>query len=287
MLGNQNYSPEVIINNGQTDSYKFNRIEYYLSSFSITHDSGKIATFPSTYLLLKAGQDSFYKLGEADVGQLEAVSFAVGVDSANNYQDPSAWPTDHPLAPKFPSMHWGWIAGYRFAVIEGLTGTAFSNQFNVHGLGVRNYKLQTHQVTGKMENGNLVIELNADYLMTVSDMTVDANLNYHGEFEEGSDLLDNFWRRVFSEKPVGIQNANEEKAKIKLGPNPTEGTLLLTSEEEFKNLEYRIFGLNGKLITSGIIDQKEAQIHIETSGVYLLGLYRNGQKIQTEKIVVR
>ena len=74
---------------------------------------------PNKWVLVNASEATEVDLGSHDVTNVEAVHFHIGVDSSVNHSDPASYPMGHPLAPVFPSMHWGWAAGYRFVAIEG------------------------------------------------------------------------------------------------------------------------------------------------------------------------
>ncbi|MEM1054841.1 MAG: MbnP family protein [Bacteroidota bacterium] len=59
-------------------------------------------------------------LGEVPSGRYTGVRFLLGVDGLDNRIAPEDAPADHPLAPKDPSMHWNWNAGYVFLRLDGL-----------------------------------------------------------------------------------------------------------------------------------------------------------------------
>ncbi|GIV33211.1 MAG: hypothetical protein KatS3mg031_0746 [Chitinophagales bacterium] len=58
--------------------------------------------------------------GTVEEGTYKAVRFAVGVDSARNFQDPGQYTRSHPLS-IYNGMHWNWNTGYIFFMIEGRT----------------------------------------------------------------------------------------------------------------------------------------------------------------------
>ena len=73
------------------------------------------------YILVNANQNN-YNIGEIELldDDLISLNFNIGVEYNLNHADPSLQDSSHPLAPQFPSMHWGWAAGYRFAALEGM-----------------------------------------------------------------------------------------------------------------------------------------------------------------------
>jgi hypothetical protein len=59
-------------------------------------------------------------LGEVPSGSYSGIRFLIGVDGLDNRIAPEDAPAEHPLAPKEPSMHWSWNAGYVFLRLDGL-----------------------------------------------------------------------------------------------------------------------------------------------------------------------
>lgn len=108
--------------NNLGDEFNVTRLEYYMSSITITHDGGIETVVPETWILANAGTFTNVYLGSFDITTLESVSFGIGVEGDYNHLDPASYPSEHPLAPKSPSMHWGWSPGYRFVAMEGSGG---------------------------------------------------------------------------------------------------------------------------------------------------------------------
>lgn len=96
----------------------FTTAQFYLSEVGV--ESEGVSEVPGGHLLIKADQ-SLYEVGQITAGQKQMLSFAVGVDSANNFLDPTT--AEEPLNLQAPSMHWNWNAGYIFIRIEGLVDT--------------------------------------------------------------------------------------------------------------------------------------------------------------------
>jgi len=116
----------------------FDRVQYYLSGFEITHDGGQTLAMPDAYVLA-SGNITSYNMGNEDVTTVEGLSFDFGVDNASNHLGTSSWPAEHPLAAQSPSMDWGWPSGYFFFVIDGMiddTGDGTPNKvFELRGIG--------------------------------------------------------------------------------------------------------------------------------------------------------
>lgn len=98
----------------------FTTAQFYLSGIEIGDDEAMEPL--GTYLLVKANQTT-YEVGDIKAGHKHMLKLAVGVDSASNFLDPTTYASDHPLAPKAPSMHWSWNSGYIFLRLEGNVDT--------------------------------------------------------------------------------------------------------------------------------------------------------------------
>ncbi|MEM6764468.1 MAG: MbnP family protein [Bacteroidota bacterium] len=98
-------------------SIRFSVAQFYVSGLQLS--GGNTTDEPGKYLLVQ-GSQHMYDAGEISKGSKSRLTFNVGVDSLTNHSDPTTYPADHPLAPKNPSMHWNWDAGYQFIKLEGL-----------------------------------------------------------------------------------------------------------------------------------------------------------------------
>lgn len=119
-VGSEAFSFGTVYNIGGV-AVKFSVAQFYVSGVRV----GTMDEFdanPETYLLVKADQ-AMYEIGQITTGHKHMLMFSVGVDSAANHADPTTWPTDHPLAPQNPNMHWSWDNGYQFIKIEGEVDT--------------------------------------------------------------------------------------------------------------------------------------------------------------------
>lgn len=177
------------------ETVDIDRLEYYLSMFTLVHDGGQETVIPQAYVLADGFTDGLHALGSVSgVNSVEALKFHVGIDPDNNHADPASWPADHPLAPQVPSMHWGWAAGYRFVALEG--GTADAN-LEIHALGDDNHYPGETEVAASIENGTLVLDVEADVLGFFHMLTVGTGLINHGEDSEAILVCNNLADRVF------------------------------------------------------------------------------------------
>ena len=174
------------------------RLEYYLSMFTLVHDGGQETAIEGAYVLADGVVDELHPLGEVEgVESVEALKFFVGIDPDNNHADPAAWPADHPLAPQVPSMHWGWASGYRFIALEGGAGPTASVAHEIHALGDDNHFPGEMEVLATIENGMLVLDVEADVLGFYNLLSVGEGLINHGENEEAILVCNNLADEVF------------------------------------------------------------------------------------------
>lgn len=290
LLGSSSFAMNSEAENDLGEKLKINRLEYYISGISITHDGGKTTSMPDVYILAYAAQNDTFSLGSHDISAIEAINFSVGVDPGVNTADPAQWASFHPLAPKSPSMHWGWASGYRFVALEGKSGIDFSRDFQIHALGNKNYFKQSIPTDGTMINGALVVSLNADYTKAISQIGMGNGLIQHGEDAEAATCLRNFQTKVFtslsgegntlSTKDLVIDNA------FNINPVPSNGPISITlNDNRLVNGSLVITDLAGKVIHRSIATESNT-VSIAPQGVYFLTIYRENYK-STKKLIIQ
>ena len=174
------------------------RFEYYLSSLTLVHDGGQETPLDGAYVLADAFVDEVHPLGQVTgVESVEGLKFYVGVDPENNHADPAIWPADHPLALQVPSMHWGWSGGYRFIALEGESVSNGAVGHEVHALGDDNHYSGETEVLSSIENGMLILDVEADVLGFYSQLSVEQGLINHGESGEAVLVCNNLADDVF------------------------------------------------------------------------------------------
>lgn len=268
--------------------YQVSRLEYYIGEIKINHGRGQVTTVPNKWILVDAGTTTNELLGNFNVSNIQSISFGIGVDSSANHTDPSLRASGHPLAHRFPSMHWGWSAGYRFVAFEGNTGTNFGQIFQIHALGDRNYRTQTQNVTAYMQNGNLIIELDADYNQALNSITVNSNLLYHGELAEAATLLSNFQSSVFTQTAVGLNELGNDLVKLSVSPNPSNGEIHISINDSFSNLSYKVLDMTGREIQNGVIENlSHHTLTIQEKGIFMVNFFENGVRIARERVIIQ
>ncbi|MDI9320567.1 MAG: T9SS type A sorting domain-containing protein [Phycisphaerales bacterium] len=290
MLGSTPFAFGTTSTNSLGQSFNITRVDYYISQITIIHDGGKTTSVPNKYILATGSANVNEELGTFSVTNVEGIKFHIGVEAPTNNGDPSLWPSTHPLAPKSPSMHWGWSAGYRFIALEGKAGPSVSTTYEMHGLGNANYFQQTVMVAGVNIGSNVTINLDADYKEAVFGINVASGPIDHGANATDLELIKNFRDRVFkpgSGLPTSIKNV-EQDANLSIYPNPSNGVFQIKFANSNSSITTaKIIDLTGKEIME--IDLKNissTELKIDTKGFYLLKLYSGNENITTQKIIV-
>lgn len=289
LLGDKPFAFNTAITNDIGDELKIARLEYYISDIKIVHDGGQITPASDVYILAKGDKKDTISLGNFDVTIIEAIQFAVGVDPGVNNGDPSAWASVHPLAPKNPSMHWGWASGYRFVAIEGKSGTTFNQDFQIHALGNKNYFKQSINTEAVEVNNSLVIAINADYTKAVSGISMAGGLIEHGETNEAAECLRNYQLHVFTNNLGESSVASKRELNIpnafSVLPVPSIGQITLKARNtEFANATFRVTNLLGTEMATGQVNT-DTSLTITTKGIYFVTLTQNGMT-STKKIII-
>jgi hypothetical protein len=259
----------------------------------LVHDGGNETEIEDLYLLVNATTNTDVELGSYDITSVEKIRFHIGVDSLSNHLDPSSFHASHPLSPKSPSMHWGWIAGYRFIAYEGFSGSSFFNLFQIHGLGNKNYFTIEVELNVTAADNKLQINLDADYTRGLENISIEDGLIMHGDDFEAKECLENFRDYVFS--PSSMTSSTIEHTEVNtfnLFPNPvTNGisTIELDVDTPSNSYDLSVNTLDGKQVFSlqQIYDGQKVDFTNQVSGIYFINLHKKGQIIQTKKIFIK
>lgn len=292
-LGTQLFQMNSTTQNNLAQDYKITRLQYYMTKFSVVHDGGQITPISDDTVALISATDGMFssiELGTLNISNVEAVKFHIGVHSPINNEDPGLLPSSHPLAPKSPSMHWGWASGYRFLVYEGVGGNNFSQTFQMHGLGNNNYFETTVNAVGAMVGGDLVISIDADYTRGVENIDVSSGVIAHGI--DGADLtaLENFRDFVFSQSSETVAvNVLNDNIKWDVFPNPSvNGKINVSVDSESGIDEVLITNLIGKEVARlSLTKVNNIEIRIPNSGVYIVQLLTNSKVVSAKKVLIQ
>ena len=292
-LATNDFAFEQAAKNNVDHDFQITRLEYYISEISIIHDGGTETMIEDLWVLANGGRNTEVELGEHDITNVEKVRLHIGVDADHNHLDPSSWATDHPLAPKSPSMHWGWTAGYRFVALEGHGGSNLNQLIQLHGLGDSNYFTTEIDLDITAENNVVSIDLDADYTRALENISVNSGVIVHGENLQAKQSLENFRDYVFSQagtisSTVDFSEINE----FNIFPNPVvNGITTLKLDLKETNFEYdlSITSLDGKQLDYllNVTDNQTLDFTNRLSGMYFLNLVKEGQTIITKKVFVK
>jgi len=201
-LGVTDFALETSAQNNLEHDLQFSRLQYYISEITLVHDGGMETPINFVWILVNAAESTQVDLGDYNIDSLEMIKFHVGVDKNHNHLDPATYQASHPLAPQFPSMHWGWASGYRFIALEGTAGPNLDQTFELHGLDDDNYFETSIPLNVIASNNEIVVNLDADYTRALEDIAVNAGVIVHGDDAEAKQSLENFRDYVFSPSSV-------------------------------------------------------------------------------------
>ncbi len=287
MLGDQDFAYGIEAENNLNQSYKVDRLAYYLSQLVLIHDGGQETLIEDLWILVEANKISIYELGSFDITDLESIRFSVGVEEEVNHDDPALWPMDHPLAPKNPSMHWGWTGGYRFVALEGNAGATFNTNFEMHGLGDVNYFEVALDLDEEVNGDQMDLYVRADYNKALEDINVNAGPLSHGEGNEAKKVLENFRDLVFTPGAmISSTENNLSTSDFSLFPNPSSDGLI-NIQADLTNYNVDVTDIAGRTVSSAVSQNGKVQFQINTPGVYLVSLYNEAGFIGTERVVVK
>ncbi len=270
--------------------YKMTRLQYYVSGIQLVHDGGQVMSIPDLYILVDPAAINRFALGGRNVGQIEGIRFRIGVDAAKNHADPAAYAFNHPLAPKNPSMHWGWAAGYRFVALEGFAGTTpemLTTNFQIHAVGDDLYTPVQITTSGTIDGNDLVVTIDADYANALRGIDVAQGPVNHGSDGEALVLMQNFGSAVFS---AGVTSAVKAQASMRADmhvyPNPANDYVVIESSLS-DNTPVVLMDVLGREVAGATIVSGRATISLSSvpAGSYTAVASRN-QNVQSVRVSV-
>ena len=289
LLDGDTYQSEVETSNNLGQPFMMDRLEYYLSNFKIIHDGGQEILLEDLYVIVSLIEDfqpSIIDLGSHDIQNLESVSFHMGIEHDANHADPSLWPADHPLAPRWPAMHWGWAAGYRFIALEGMCGPNIDQNLEFHVIGDEFYKEIPFEVNLSGQDDYL-IEIDAAYDRILDGVDISEGLILHGNLGEIKTVAKNLGLGVFSLAGVVSSEDHEVVNTFTVFPNPShDGLINWELEASLDDFMVSIHDTMGSLL----YQEKGANrgsIQLENSGIYLLTIKdSSGAILANQKVLV-
>ncbi|MEZ5017679.1 MAG: MbnP family protein [Flavipsychrobacter sp.] len=274
--------------NNLGNDFFITRIEYYVSKISIKHDGGMVTDVPNHYILANGDQNVTSQLGSFNITNVEAISFYIGVDTPINHADPSLQPNGHPLAPKSPSMHWGWQGGYRFIALEGKAGSSLDQVLEIHSIGDVNFLKTTVPVSGITQNGKIIIAINADYTQGLKNINISSGLLSHADNMEAAALIQNFNQSVFYPgHPVSVATTAKATTQVNVYPNPSNGSVNLSFGSD-EAATIAVYDVQGRLVLSKekAMGQRSMSIQIDHAGLYFLKATAEGASPLVQKLEI-
>ena len=273
--------------NNLGNQFNFSRLEYYMGDIQVIYDNDSIFNYPEVVLIdaLDAATTNLY-LGSQSLDSVTAVRFAIGVGTSLNHLDPSIYSSQSPLAPKSPSMHWGWSAGYRFIAAEGMGSSSLNQGFELHGLGDVNYAMQTISTSGvAVGTDTLEIKLVANYDALTQGIAVGQGVISHGESGSARQSLVNMNNHVFSssEGNAALSDKELEHLDFVIYPNPANGSFWLTVP---LGSHIEVINVLGQKIEHRTAEQTKERFVINKTGVYIV-ILRQGKSVSTERVIIR
>lgn len=229
-------------------------LRFYVAEISFVHDGGQRTKAENIYLLVDAKDAPRYVVGNYNITRIDSVEIHIGVDRIANHNDPTIYPSEHPLALKDPSMHWGWAAGYRFIALEGSAGSTAAtakSDVQVHSVGDTLYRKIIIPVTQTTTATGLDIVLNAEYGALLRDLDVSQGLIFHGYGPETEILTTNMATHVFTAAtPSSVDNAAAD-SPLSVYPNPTSD--IVTVQYEGSAVTVVVVDAMGRVVANTIL----------------------------------
>ncbi|MDH4472371.1 MAG: T9SS type A sorting domain-containing protein [Fluviicola sp.] len=287
-LGTNDFALGTAASNNLGNAFNLSALKYYVTKFTIVHNGGQLMTVPDDVVALVTvnGASTTIELGSFSVTNIEGIRFHIGVHTPVNHEDPSLLPSNNPLAPQSPSMHWGWASGYRFILLEGMAGASLNQGLELHGLGDANYFETIVLAQSVNENGGESIHIDADYEKGLKDINVSGGLVVHGELAEAADLIANFRDHVYSATLGASIGETTTEGGMSIYPNPSHGSFTVA----FAGVEGKLVinDVSGKMVHTEeiLFGTTTKSLSLPEEGIYFVTLHTS-QGTSTQQLVIK
>lgn len=274
---------------------KLSRLHFYLCNFELVHDGGQVTPIANTYLLVSPARIT-YSLGTVNgVTQVEKVRFSVGVDANVNHDDPSGWPSTHPLSYQTPSQHWGWSSGYLFSTLEGRAdsdnnGTT-DRVWEIHTLGDALLRDQEIAVTPQTAGSLTTLSLEYDVQAWLRDLDLATVGVQHASTGAALTSANNITTySVF--RNAGTVGVTEPQYVPLLAFDmfDAEHPVIYWDAKGVEAVSLQVHDLNGAVVfrAAGLATAGRQRVDAKlAAGMYVCTLLHNGAALQSKKFQVR
>ena len=188
-------------------------------------------------------------------------------------------------------MHWGWSAGYRFVALEGKTGSGMNTTFEVHALGNDNFFKISIPTKGSVDNGNLVVALDADYTEALTNIDISGGLVIHGETDQAVRLLRNFANTVFTSEEGNVNTLSIAKPKphisARIYPNPSTSDFVVELPSNWSaEAEVNITDVTGRRILTQSLKAGVNNVSTQHKGLVMVTIRINGLHVETKRVLL-
>jgi len=118
--------------------------------------------------------------------------------------------------------------------------------------------------------------------------------NYYGEFGNGNSFQEIYFTTPQLSPGLCVTPLNtptfEQQAALEIYPNPASSAVTLKTNTTEQALTYAIYDLSGRLIRQAPLDSTATTtlaLDAFESGVYLVTLFKDNQKVSTQKLIVK
>jgi hypothetical protein len=289
-MGEEAFVLDNIFTREDGTSFQPKRLQYYISKPIVIHDGGLETAAPNRYFLVNGGQTAPLDLGLMNVNNVEGIKFSVGVDSASNHLDPALYDSKHPLAYQNPSMHWGWVSGYRFIAYEGKSGNNLVFIYEIHTIGNELFRNVVLSCGATTDGDDITIPIEADYGQLLKDIDVSGGLYAHGNLNEAVTISDNMANHVFTSLISSNDQPDFSTIQLELAPNPSGYHTNLKIDLPEVNKQYLVSVTNAlgqKIFEQSVgAGQNNVELIATQSGLHLVQVWSENQLVGTKKWLV-
>jgi hypothetical protein len=205
-VGGQAFEKDAIYENILGQRFRLSDFRMLVSDLTLVKTNGEDTLLAET-LLLNFTEESIRKTdhGEGvyiqfDVpeGEYQGIRFGIGVPSSRNQDvDPTDYASGHPLSPS-AGMHWNWITGYKFLVMEGQMDSS------VTGTGPLDFSLAYHTGLDELYRELSYTESdNAFVIDKATELQFKFELDVNRFFYNNTDTIDMKRYPVSHTTPIG------------------------------------------------------------------------------------